>query len=269
MPKLAQIIVLVTSLALIVSGLIVILIGLSRVTDNKPNNVVSEINDYYFYHGQIQTVFYVKTDTIGAFMASNPINISITTNGMNVKGIQLEFLGASRYFPNNTAPPSAPNSSSWQDWAQYGQAMQEWANAINQNLAKIHENILLLTNDTNLTWSIPFENITIPNYPTFSGEFQNLTYNVGGDFSIGVTVTQSDGNVVGYGLGDTSYIIDNAITISPPETLLQIESNNILTGLGWIGIGVSPLIAGLAILVEFVKPYTTPTRRRVYDGDWE
>lgn len=270
MSKLAQAIVLVISFVLVGSGLYFISMGLSKVTDNKPHDIVTEINDYYFYHGQVQTVFYIKTETTGAFLADNPINVSVTTNRMDVNGIQLEFLGASKYFPNNTAPPEPPPiGSSEQAWTQYEQAIQVWANALRQNTEKSSENILFLTNDTDITRTNPFDNTTLPNYPTFSGTFQNLTYSVGGEFSIGITITQSDGGVVGYGVGDTSYIINNAIGISPPETLLQIESNNILTGLGWIGIGVSPFIAGLAIWVELVKPYTTPARGRTYDNDWE
>jgi len=271
MSKLARVVVLVISFALIGPGLYFIAIGLSRVTNNKPNNTVTEINDYYFYRGQFQTVFYIEATTIGAFIADNPINVSVTTNSMlNVSGIQLEFLGASKYFPNNTGPPSPPpEGSSEQAWNQYEQAVQEWINATRQDTQKISENIMHMTNDTHLTWYEPFENRTFPNPSTFSGELQNLTYSAGGEFSIGVTIFLSSGAVEGYGLGDTSYVIDNALTISPPETLLQIESNNILTGLGWIGIGISLFVPGLVILVELIKPYAIPTRPRVYDGDWE
>lgn len=268
MSKLALVLVLVVSSALVGAGLFCTVIGLSRVADNKPSNAVTEINDYYFYHGQVQTVFYVKTETIGAFMPDNPINVSITTNGMDIRGVQLEFLGASRYFPNNTAPPSPPNSSSWQAWEQYEQALQKWDNATRQNLEKISENILFLTNDTRMTITEPFTNITFPGYPTFSGAFHNLTYSVGGEFSIGVTITQSDGGVVGYGLGDSSYVLNNVISISPSETLFQIESNNILVGLGWIGVGAA-LFALLLAWVELIKPYTIPIRRKTYDNDWE
>jgi len=270
--KLAQIIVLVISLALIFSGAYVISIGLSKVVDDKPHNIVTEINDYFIHTSQFQAFFFIKTETVGAFLADNPINVTMTTNPLqNVKGIQIDFLGAGKYFPDNTAPPTRPpEGSSEQAWNQYEQAIREWANASIENLHRITENIIELKNDTDLVVFYPFQNLTFPNPSTFSGELKNLTYSIGGEFSIGVTITESNDAIVGYRHDeDTSYMINNVMTISPPETLLQIESNNILTGLGWIGVGVSPLIAGLAILVEFVKPYATPTKRRIYDGDWE
>jgi len=270
--KLAQIIVLVTSLALILSGVYVISVGLSKVIDDKPHNIVTEINDYFIHTGQFQAFFFIKTKTVGAFLADNPINVSVTTNPLqNVKGIEIDFLGAGKYFPDNTASPARPpEGSSEQAWNQYEQAMREWVNASITNLHRMSESIMFLKNDTDLVALNPFQNITSPVHSTFSGELSNLTYSVGGEFSIGIEITESNGAIVGYWHDeDTSYMINNVMTISPPETLLQIESNNILTGLGWIGVGVSPLIAGLVILIEFVKPYATPTKRRIYDGDWE
>lgn len=80
-------------------------LGVPNLTYNKPTNVVSEITDYYFYHSQTSTVFYLKSESLGLYVANEPINVSVTTNRMDVRGVQLRFLGAGKYFPNNTAPP--------------------------------------------------------------------------------------------------------------------------------------------------------------------
>jgi hypothetical protein len=255
------------SVMLIIGGLYSFYDGIPYLLDNKPHNKVSEITDSYFYHGQISTVFFIKTESVGLFVADEPINVSVTTVGTDVRGIQLRFLGAGKYFPNNTAPPSPPSgNSSSEAWNQWEKEMQQYDESQRQN-EESSADILLLTNDTDLTVTIPFENITLPNYPTFSGSIQNLTYSVGGQFSIAVTVTQANGTVVGYDMGDTSYILQNVIEVSPPETMLQIQSNYILTGLGWIGIGLSPLLASIALIWEIAKSHSA--KRKTYDGDWE
>ena len=258
----------ILSVLLIFGGLYSFYMGIPNLLDNKPHNVLSEITDYYFYHGQIQTVFFIKTESIGLFVADEPINVSVTTDRMNASYVQLRFLGAGKYFPNNTSPPISPSSgASMQEWEQYEQALQQYYDLQNENERKLSSDTLLLTNDTNLTYTNPFTNETVPNYPTFSGSIQNLTYSVGGLFDIGVTVAQLDSGVVGYDMGDTSYVLQNVIQISPPETMLQIRSNYILTGLGWIGVGLSPLLAAIALVREIAKSHSP--RHKFYDNDWE
>lgn len=273
MIKLGQIIIAIVSIILVSSGSLIIDNGLSYTTNDMPKNPVKEINSYYFYQNEIQTVFSIKAETTGAFMASNPINISVTTNGLNIKGIQLEFLGASQYFPNNTQPllptfpPYPPSNLTQQEWSnQYTKNMQQYENAMkqydNENKEKISDasnaissNILFLSNDSNIKTYDSFLNETFQNYPTFSGTIQNLTYPVGGKFSIGVTVTSSDGNVNGYGLGNTAYLISNFIEVDPSSTVFQIQSNNILIGLTYVSIGLTILLAGIALIIELVKLY--------------
>lgn len=243
-------------------------LGVPNLTYNKPTNVVSEITDYYFYHSQTSTVFYLKSESLGLYVANEPINVSVTTNRMDVRGVQLRFLGAGKYFPNNTAPPeSPPSGASLEEWKEWEQAMQHWWDLWEENLNKLSADILRLTNDTDLTFTDPFTNETRPNYPTFSGSIQNLTYSVGGQFSIGITIFQSDGGVIGYDMGDTSYVLQNVIEVSPPETLLQIKSNYISVGLGWIGIGVSPLLAGILLTWETAK--SRLPKYRIYAEDWD
>ena len=243
-------------------------LGVPNLIYSKPTNGVSEITDYYFYHGQVNTVFYLKTESVGLYVANEPINVSVTANRMDVKGVQLRFLGAGKYFPNNTAPPASPPSgASRQEWELWEQVYQHYWDLWNENINKSSLDILHLTNDTDLTYTDPFTNVTRPNYPTFSGSIQNLTYSIGGQFSIGITVTQSDGSVVGYDMGDTSYVLQNVIEVSPPETLLQIQSNYISVGLGWIGIGISPLLAGILLTWETAK--SRSPKHKIYDNDWE
>lgn len=277
--KFIQAVMLVFIIVFIGSGLYVIGIGLGFTTQTTPTNKVQEINSYYFTENNLETVFSIKAQTIGDFIAGNPMNVSVTTNGLNVNGIQLEFLGASQYFPNNTRPvmptlPPEPPSNMTQEqwWAQYDKDMQQYEKAMqqyneevqqqeNEERTAIGSNILLLKNDTDIETYDSFSNLTIQHFPTFSGEMQNLKYPVGGEFSIGVTVTLSNGGVVGYGVGDTSYIINNYIEVAPSATLLQIQGNNILIGLTYVGIGVAPLIAGLLLSIEFLKTYAKEEKR--------
>lgn len=70
-----------------------------NITQTEPTDIVPEISDYYFYHGQVNTIFYVKAESEGLYAATPLINVSIATNRLDVQGIELEFLGASKYFP--------------------------------------------------------------------------------------------------------------------------------------------------------------------------
>lgn len=90
----------------------------------------------------------------------------------------------------------------------------------------------------------------------FSGSITNLTYSAGGDFDIGITVINENGGVVGYEMGNREYVIEKAIHISPPEVLLTIRTNNLMTGLAWMGIGLALLIPGLNGLITILHYYT-------------
>ena len=99
------------------------------------------------------------------------------------------------------------------------------------------------------------ENVTFPKFSTFSGLLQNVTYPAGGKFDVGLTIVKRDGGVIGYGMSDLSYVLKEAMEVSPPEVLLQIKNNNSITGLSYIGIGVAPLIAGLVGISEILKHF--------------
>jgi hypothetical protein len=190
---------------------------------------------------------------------------------LDVRGIQLEFLGASQYFPNHTHPilPTLPNYPNETDWQEYEKAMDDYSNQITQQYQNMDTNIIFLTNDTDIETYDSYLNMTFENYPTFSGSLNNLTYSVGGKYSIGLTVHLKDGEVVGYGLGDTNYVLSDYIEVAPPETLLQIQDNNIMVGLTYVGIGLAPFIAGLLLFIEFLKPFARGRRSKEYDNDWE
>lgn len=269
--KTIQILIILFATGLVVSGLVFIRIGFAQATDNMPHNVVNQINSRYFYQRDIQTVIYTKVESVGAFMAGNPLNVSVTTNGLDVKSIQLEFLGASQYFPNHTKPilPTLPDYPNETDWQQYKKAMDDYSNQITQQYQNMNDNILFLKNDTDIETYNSFLNMTFKNYPTFSGSIYNLTYPVGGKYSIGVTILPNDGAVVGYGLGDTNYVLNDYIEVAPTETLLQIQNNNIMVGLTYVGIGLAPFLAGLLLFIEFLKPFAGSKKRKEYDNDWE
>ena len=135
----------------------------------------------------------------------------------NIKSLQLTFVGASQYFPGdyNISDPS--------DFEKLRKAIESDTAILTQN-----------------------------SQTTFSGSIKNLTYNSGGDFDVGITVTHKDGTVIGYGISDMRYVIKQAIHISPPEVLIQIKAGNQRIGLAWTAIGLPFLIAGLTGLINLL-----------------
>lgn len=196
---------------------------------------------------------------------ANPINVSITTTPIDINevtGIQLEFVGAAKYFPTPLTS-SPPRNASQQDREQYQRSMDEYDNNLRQNIGA---NIMHLTNDTtrDTYWDSQFPELSsLPNPSRFSGTIQNITYSNGGEFDIGITVSTPNGTF-GYGVGDTSYVFKNAVTVSPPEALLQIQNNNVITGIGWIGIGLPFILAGLIGLLEIVKKWALESENKLF-----
>ena len=188
-----------------------------------------------FYAEKIPTYIHLKLETIDAFTAESPINISIQTGIVDrVNGIQLTFDGASRYFPREY------NYSDPQFFEKQYESHQE-----------AFKNIISLQKDTT-----PVTGIT-----HFSGSIENLTYSSGGDFDIGITIINEDGAVIGYEMGNRQYAIEKAIHVSPPEALLTIRNNNLMTGLAWMGVGLALLISGLNGLITMILQYHTQERR--------
>lgn len=263
MTKKGYLLITIFFVTIILPGVALITLGVTKIYE-MPQNIVSATNSHYFYQDEVHTIFYIKATTVGAFIADTPLNVSITTNRMDAMAVQLEFLGASKYFPNHTRPIMPTPIAIWSE-----ENIQEYRDAIdayhaeyekqNENLGS---NILHLQNDTDIFYTLPFENTTIPNYPNFSGVFENLSYPIGGKFGIGVTITLSNGNVVGYGIGNTNYVIKDYIEVAPLETRYQIQNNYIMTGLGWIGIGITILLSGVALIIE-LNPFSDSKNKEV------
>jgi len=250
-------------------------IGIPHLTNNAPRQQVSAIESIYFNKPTLNTWFYVKLETLDAFTANNPINVTVTTTSLDmdeIHSIQLTFEGADKYFPNSKpspAPTMPPWNSTQEVWNQYYNATEEywnnWQKSMEDERKAITANVLWLTSDKNDSdfpdySKFPFnesgiENFSFPRYSTFSGSLENLNYSTGGTFDIGVTPSTNSSGVIGYGMSDTSFVLKDAIEVSPPETTLQIKSNNIMSGLGWIGIGFPFLLAGLAGMMEIIKHY--------------
>lgn len=62
-------------------------------------------------------------------------------------------------------------------------------------------------------------------------------------------------------MGNRQYAIEKAIHVSPPEALLTIRNNNLMTGLAWMGIGLALLIPCLNGLIIMILQHHTQERR--------
>lgn len=170
--------------------------------------------------------FIIKLDAMDIFSANNPINVSVHTGACSpsIKSIQLTFKGASTYFPGDYDLGSS----------------DFWDKEYDEMRTSIESNILHLVRATTM----------------FSGEKKGLKYNNGGQFDIGITLTLQDGTVLGDGVGDKSYVIMNAVKISPPEALLQLKQTNASIGLAWVALGIGLLAIGAGAIIELlIKHY--------------
>lgn len=115
---------------------------------------IKRVSYLVFYTEKIPTYIYLKLETIDAFTAESPINISIQTGIVDrVNGIQLTFDGASRYFPRDY------NYSDPQFFEKQYESHQE-----------AFKNIISLQKDTD----------SVTRITHFSGSIENLTYSSGG-----------------------------------------------------------------------------------------
>jgi hypothetical protein len=222
---------------LIGMGLIFFILSVPYITNKYHKRVT--INRVYFTD-KIPAYIYVKMESNDGIIAGNPIDISVTTTNIDrnkVRGIQLTFEGADRYFPDYTklSPPSSREQ------------LEEYFKKLEKELDKLRKeigaNILVFHNDTDRAWT------------SFSGSIKNVIYSSGGKFDIGLTIIRADGGVIGYEMGQREYAIKGAIEVSPPEVLFQIENSNIMRGLGLIGIGLPFFMAGITLLIDIIKHY--------------
>jgi hypothetical protein len=248
------------------------------------NNVHEKISTIKnIYYAKIPAWFHIKMKTNDAFTANNPIDIQINTTLIDldqIRTIQVTLEGAEKDFSDNepTRPETPPFGSSQEIYDQYLEAMNKYFEAYQkyreEEMNARFANILFLNSDKDYDELVQREqeinsfrqsvnnasreNITLPKFSTFSGSLQNVTYSAGGEFDVGLTITKRDGGVLGYGMSDLSYVLKEAIDISPPEINLQIKNNNVITGLGVIAVGLVPLVVGLGGLLEILRHLAFP-----------
>lgn len=266
-------------MALITTGLIFCIYAYPYMTNNIHEKTSAIKNVYY---GKIPTWFHIKMKTNDAFTANNPIDIQINTTLIDldqIRTFQVTLEGAEKDFSENepTRPETPPFGASQELYNQYREAMDKYfedyqkyreeemnarfANIFFLNSDKDYNELVQREQEINsLRQSVNTsrENITLPKFSTFSGLLQNVTYSAGGKFDVGLTITKRDGGVIGYGMSDLSYVLKEAIEISPPEINLQIKNNNIITGLGIIAVGLVPLVVGLGGLLEILRRLAFP-----------
>lgn len=216
---------------LIVSLFVLIGMGLAIIIDQALPYIQNEVHEsrtayLSFKSDEVGTWFTLKLKTNDFFAAFNPIDVSIHTGACdpNIKTIQLEFVGASSYFPGDY---------NFSDSSFFPEQYNKLKEAMSSNILHLERNSLT----------------------TFAGSKQNLTYTYGGEFDIGITVTYQDGRVEGYGLGNTDFALKKAMRISPPEVLVQLKNNNLTLGLTYTAVGLTLLAIGLAGLIDFFIRY--------------
>ena len=259
----------------IICGLFFI-IGVASVVEGFPyltNSIsvqdnISSIRSFLFE--KIPVWIYLKMETKNAFTANNPIDVEMITIPINleeIKSIQVNFIGAEKYFPDDDLGrfPEMPEFVSPNEFGdEYYVAIEKYTDQRKQmyegtyNQASAH--VLHLYSDKDYDTDFNFSGgierpENFPKYSSLSGSLHNLRYNLGGTFDIGITITKRDGEVIGYEMSNISYILQDAIEVSPPEALIQIKNNNIMTGLGWIGIGLPFLIVALTGWLEILKHF--------------
>ncbi len=261
--------------SLIAIGMVLIVHGLPYV-QNQVHEKIPPIVQNVFFFERMNTWFTITISSKDAYAANNPIDVDIKTGNLNldeVRQIQLSFEGAQKAVISEepTLPEYPAANASRGEYNQYWIAMdkyredsqkywEEYRTASSSNILFLNSKAdynKLLEREQEVN-SIMGQNITLPKYSFFQGTLKNLTYPMGGTFDIGVTLHNRDSSVVGYGMTDLTYLIKDVIAISPPEVLKQIENNNIMTGLGYIGIGIGPLVAGLVGILEIFKRFAFP-----------
>ncbi|MHC4183743.1 MAG: hypothetical protein ACYSR0_10365 [Planctomycetota bacterium] len=214
---------------LYLSVFILITAGIGSVLSSFPylyNNIHDDVSLIRSYETDNPKGHFVITyKTKDAFVAGNPINVTIMTGNMKeFEHIELQFIGSEQYVIEyyNYSNTSIDNLVDIQNKLQ----------SLSENILKTHVAL------EKKSW--------IEYYDYFEGNINDVIYSSGGDFDIGLTVKKEGELLKGYLMGDNDYVIREAIHISPYESMISIETNRIMIGLSWIGIGIALLIAGLS-----------------------
>lgn len=224
----------VSCILLAVGLLISIFQALPYFQDKHHINIVS----YRGYSGEMTnlTSIYFKMETSDVFVANNPINISISTGVTDeVRGILLTFDGAESCFLGDLYEATQPIYSQ----PLSSEKIKKLSDEIETFNKKCSNNKILLQKISLLTGS---------NISYFSGNLQ-LTYPEGGNFDIGISFDRGRGNE-GYEFGNRQSAIKGAIPILSPDILYSINNSNIMTGLAWLGIGLTLILPGLINLTS-------------------
>ncbi len=165
---------------------------------------------------------YLILESQDGFIADRPVDVkleSMAPPSADVTGYEVNLIGAEEYYSPNITSTTSPL-----DWTKEIQRASASSTA-NQIIAEC-------------------EGRTVYLCPKFFGE-KSITYHTSGNFPIQVIVSTKTGN-------PKSYSFNNKISISPPETLLTIESNNLIIGLAWLTVAVPFLITGLSGVLDLL-----------------
>ena len=269
-----DVIYVIFSFALIATGMVLVVHGYPYVVNQIHEKIPAMVQDIFF--DKMKTWFTITVSTTDVYAANNPLDVQIKTGTINldeIREIQIQFLGAQKAVLSKepVLPDSPlPNASSV-EMNQYQTAMQKYSDDLRKYYDEYRDamssNVIFLNSVQNYEKLVERDqqinafignNMSLPKYSQFAGSIQNLTYPIGGTFDLGITLKLRNGSVVGYGMTDLSYAIKDAITVSPPEVMKQVESNEIMTGLGYIGIEIAPLVAGLVGILEILKHFAFP-----------
>jgi len=166
--------------------------------------------------------FSLVLKTADAFMANNPIDIYISSHPTfsEVEHVQFTFYGAesTKTFPRNN------------DFSQRVTSEEEPDEEFDRFLEAVLANHILLKKGTT----------------NFSGEITKLVYHSGGDYSIGVMI----GGHPKMTTVPPDFETRPLIHILPVETQLSIRTNQLMTGLAWLAIGITLLLPGITTLLD-------------------
>jgi len=229
-------------------GLALILVnGLPLINNDVHEPISQEIT---IRNEKIGPWFTIILETENIFSANNPINVTVRTGAVveNWKYIQLECLGAkeplAEDWPDFPVPPTDVMAENYSEaFEEYIEEMEKYQEKMNEYSEKFRDvvgsNIVHLKKDMNI----------------FKGKKNNLIYRNGGQFDIGVTINPEEGSVFGYGMGDTSYILENVITVSPPEALYTFKQSNVITGLSWATLGLGFFAIGASAIISYILKF--------------
>lgn len=208
------------------------------------------------YCEAISGLVYFEFETADAFVANNPIRMSVYARPWDesIERIQLSFEGAYDYFPAEYAEyPSPPyDFGNEESIEQYHQAIDEWWREWEEQSERERQEL------SRGLIHLQREEDDVGDFARFLPAHAELTYSTGGSFGVGITVTKNDGGVVGYEMGDDRYLVADIIDVSPPEILHTIKNNNLLTGLAWLGVALTIFTIGSAALIA------PAARRNIY-----